>query len=153
MAVVRTVGDPDEVAGDAVAALFSAVYELRDNLRRQTGRSFAIRPLRARWPNAQQAPRSEWSGEWALPIPDDVLGIPQADAVHQVAVVDWDYGPIVEIRHVGAFDTEFISVEVLKAYVDKHGYRIVGPHEEEYLSMPGEDDQETLIRYRIAPKL
>ena len=60
MAVIETVGDPDEVGGRAVGALYGAIAQL----------GLESGPLCARWPNASRAPKSEWVARWALPVPD-----------------------------------------------------------------------------------
>src|SRR6478672_9382219 len=76
MAVVYTKGDPNQVQVQAMHALYTAVYDLKFELKRE-GRRFKIRPLRARWPDAYLLPKDEWTGVWGLPIPDDITQLEQ----------------------------------------------------------------------------
>ena len=146
VAVLRTVGPPAAAGRTAVPALYRAVYTLKMGRKRE-GREFAVEPLRARWPNAQDAPPEEWIGEWALPIPDDVSEVPAKDA--EVDVVEWEYGPTAEIVHAGPYATEHESVRKLLAFVEGLGYEIAGPHEEEYLTRPDAKEPRTIVRYPV----
>ena len=132
MAVLESIGDPEEAARDVVPRLLAAAG----------GRG----PLRARWPNADVAPRDEWIGLWALPLADRVTEIEGA------LVDEWDYGRVVEIVHEGPFETESESVARLRAFVAEQGLELVGPHEEVYLTPPGAEPQRTLIRYRVSSR-
>ncbi|HET9014098.1 MAG TPA: GyrI-like domain-containing protein [Thermomicrobiaceae bacterium] len=150
MAVVRTVGDPTVVAHSAIQALYGAVYALKF-ARKQAGRDFTVGPLRARWPDASTEPPGEWHGVWALPIPDDVDAVASRDPGIPIAVEDWEYGTVAEILHLGSYADEPASIDRLHAFIAAQGYAIAGPHEEEYLSMPGATVQRTLLRYRVRP--
>ena len=132
VAVLESRGDPAEVAQDVVPRLFAAV----------DGEA----PLRARWPNADRAPKDEWIGLWALPIAAGVKEIEGA------LVEDWEYGRVAEIVHVGPFETEPESVAKLEAFAAEQGLELVGPREEEYLTPPGVEPQRTLIRYRVSSR-
>ncbi len=132
MAVLESFGDPAEVAPDVVPRLYAAAR--------------TPAPLRARWPNAQLAPKDEWIGRWALPIADGVTELEGA------LVEDWEYGQVVEIVHEGPYETEHESVAKLQAFAAEQGLELVGPHEEEYLTPPGADPQRTLVRYRVSSR-
>lgn len=62
-------------------------------------------------------------------------------------------GLVGQILHVGPFDTEFQSIEILEKHLEETGYKIVDDsHHEIYLSdfrRVTEDKYKTLIRYRI----
>lgn len=146
MAVLRTVGEPSAAGRTAIPSLYRAVYALRMS-RKEAGREFRVEPLRARWPNAPDAPPAEWVGEWALPIPDDVSEVPAKDA--EIEVADWEYGPTAEIVHAGPYATEQESVRKLLAFVEGLGYEIAGPHEEEYLTRPDAKEPRTVVRYPV----
>jgi len=146
VAVARTTGDPAAAAATVVPVLYRAVYRLK--LRRKAaGADFPVEALRARWPNAHRAPRAEWEGIWALPVPDDVTVL--ADAELPLAVETWAYGPCAEIVHEGAYAAEGESLRRLQALVDELGYVVAGPHEEEYLTRPGAPRPRTLIRRAV----
>lgn len=146
VAVARTTGDPATAAAEVVPLLYRAVYRLK--LQRQAaGADFPVEALRARWPNAHRAPRGEWEGVWALPVPDDVARLPDAEGL--VTLETWEYGPCAEIVHEGSYATEGESVRRLHALADELGYELAGPHEEEYLTRPGAPRQRTLIRCAV----
>lgn len=146
VALARSVGEPADAARTVVPALYRAVYALKMRRKRE-GHDFKVEALRARWPNAHHAPRAEWQGEWAIPVPDDVEELPPSDESLELAT--WEYGPCAEILHEGPYSTEGESVRRLLALVEELGYELAGPHEEEYLSPPGAERQRTVIRYEV----
>jgi hypothetical protein len=148
MAVVRTVGDPREVGQLAATALYGAVYPLKFRLRQQ-GIEFRIEGLRARWPDAHLQPREQWTGIWALPVPDDTTELPGKDGQPPVVVEAWEYGTVAQILHRGTYAEEGESVERLHEFIVAQGYQLAGPHEEEYLTRPDTRDQRTMIRYQV----
>jgi hypothetical protein len=135
MAVLQTVGDPDEVGPRAVGALYGAIAEL----------DLKSGPLRARWPNAAGAARSEWIARWALPVPEHTPELQGG-----IVLETWYGRPAAEVIHVGAFDdTEVTTVKRLHRFIRDCGYEIAGPPEEEYLTQPGDEPQRTAIRFEI----
>lgn len=140
MAVVRTAGDPGVVAQPAIAALFAAATALG-------GPRGA---LRARWPDAGHAPREHWTGIWALPIAPGATAVPQVVPTCHVDIETWAYGTVAEILHEGPYATESASIQVLHDHIAARGYQVVGPHEEEYLTMPNVPLPRTVIRYPVA---
>ncbi len=148
MAVVRTVGEPNAVGGKALPALYGAVYTLKFALKKQ-GDDFKIGALRARWPNAHLAPKDEWVGHWALPVPPGTVAVTPKIPGVEVIIEDWEYGTVAEVMHVGPFATEGSTVERLHAFVTENGYELAGAHEEEYLTRPEAKVQKTIIRYPV----
>ena len=134
MAVFETVGAPELVGGRAAGNLYGALAHL--GLR--TG------SLRARWPNAHLAPKEQWIGLWALPVPDHT-----PDLGCGIELQTWYGHPVAELLHIGPYGTEGETIDRLREFVSDCGYVIAGPHEEEYVTMPGEEPQRTIIRYDI----
>ena len=151
MAVVYTKGDPNVVAQQAIPALYGSVFGLGGELAKK-GIKFQMQAPRARWPNATSAPRDEWIGIWGLPVPDEVESIPQTTEDIEVKLEVWPYGTMAQILHVGPYETESNTIEVLMNFLLEMGYEVVGPHEEEYLTMPDVPEQKTLIRYPVQKK-
>ena len=148
MAVVLTKGDPNKVAAEAMPALYGSVYKLKFELKKK-GIDFKVGGLRARWPDAHLVPKGQWTGIWALPIPNDVAEIPQKIPEVQVKIEAWQYGTVAQILHLGPYKDEGPTVERLHRFIKESGYKIAGTHEEEYLTSPKAKVQKTLVRYPV----
>jgi hypothetical protein len=149
MLVLAARGNPAEVAGPAFAALYKAYFKSVKGAWRRRPEA-----PRARWAEGElQREKPEWQGRFALPVPDDAE-IPAQGEVHLTV---WEYGLVAEVLHAGAYSDEAATVERLRAYVRREGYRVIGDHEEIYLRGPGlflrgnPARYRTLIRYRVAP--
>jgi GyrI-like small molecule binding domain len=151
MAVVRSLGDPGEVAADVFPALFGAVYALKFKVLKPRGVEFKVGAPRARWPLPLETPREEWVGIWGIPVPDDTDELPQTVPDVPVTLETWEYGTTAHILHLGPYADEEPTVARLRAFVAESGYAIAGPHEEEYLTMPDAKNLKTIIRYPVAP--
>lgn len=152
MLVVETKGDPNVVGGQAFGLLFQLYYRLP-----QTPKGPPQTFPRARWPEDLTTPKAEWTGRYALPIPESVAKLPehQAQAGLTASLATWEYGEVAEILHLGPYDREQPTMARLKEFVRSHGYVIVGGHEEEYILGPRQGEKGdpekymTLIRYRV----
>lgn len=147
MAVVTTRGDPDQQS-ETLSALYGAVYTLK-LARKKEGRDFKVAPLRARWPDLLSTAREEWTGIWALPVPDDTAELPQKVPGIDVKLERWTYGPVAQVLYTGSYADEGPTVGALHAFIAEQGYEIAGPHEEVYLNRPGSTVQKTIIRYPV----
>lgn len=150
MLVVEARGDPNLAGPKAFALLFKTYFKL------VKGRG-AVAP-RARWPKPLETPASEWIGLYALPLPPGArLAQDPSIPGFRVYVDEWKYGPTAEILHIGPYTEEAPTIERLRKFIQREGYRIAGPHEEEYLQGPGMfgrgDPRKyyTIIRYRVEP--
>jgi hypothetical protein len=151
MAVVRTVGDPTDVAAHVFPALFGAAYGLKFALKKQ-GVDYKVTAPRARWfggPDWVNIPREEWRAAWAIPVPDGTTNVPQKDPATPVVLETWEYGDVAQILHVGTYADETPTILSLHAFITEQGYEIAGPHEEEYRSRPEAKDPKTVIRYQV----
>lgn len=151
MLVVEATGDPSVVSGSAFKLLFSTYYKL-------SGISRSARPPapRARWVLSLATPRNQWIGRYALPVPDSVVAPPaESSSPMRTSLTTWSYGDVAEILHVGRYSTEEPDINRLRGFIDSHGYRVVGDHEEEYVKGPGmifagdPDKYLTIIRLRV----
>ncbi|MBN8215143.1 MAG: GyrI-like domain-containing protein [Spirochaetes bacterium] len=150
MLVIEGDGDPDLWMKGAMKELFSAWYKLK----REYGLPDAA--PKARFPNTfEKTPKSTWHGEVGLPVPDTLESHAFTNR-GRLRLASWAYGPTAEILHLGPYAKEVESIARLKAFITDQGYRIAGPHEEEYLRGPGmfgkgnPDKYLTLIRYPVA---
>ena len=156
MLVVVTIGDPSEFAGKAIMKLFNALGELEADHPDIEKKS----PL-ARWPKPVDTPRDQYEGHWAMPVPNSVTELPPIDSDDglEVKLETWQYGQVAEILHIGPYDNETVTVDLLKAFLDEKGYEIAGVHEEEYANGPSmfpyldkPDQYHTIIRYPVKKK-
>ena len=149
MAVVETLGDPNQQQA-AFSSLYGTVYALKFQLKK-AGRDFKMGAPRARWPDAHLKPKEQWTGLWALPIPEgiDEQDLPQKEPRLPVRVEDWEYGTVAELLHVGPYTTEGPTIAALHRFIEESGYEIAGSHEEEYLTSPHATKQKTRIRYPV----
>jgi hypothetical protein len=152
MLVVETKGDPNVVGGQAFGLLFQLYYRMQETPKGPR------QPFpRARWPEDLTTPKAEWTGQYALPIPESVAKVPehQPQASLKASLATWEYGEVAEILHLGPYNQEEPTMQRLKEFVRKQGYVTVGGHEEEYIVGPtqgGKSDPEkhmTIIRYRV----
>jgi len=154
MAVVHTMGDPEEAAGKAFPALYGAVYPLKFALKKQGITDFKIGPPRARWFGGADwagLPREEWRAAWAIPIPEGTPELTQKVPDAPVVIETWEYGRVAQILHIGSYADELPTIERLHDFIREQGFEICGPHEEEYLSSPEAKNPKTLIRYQVRP--
>ncbi|MDA8213435.1 MAG: GyrI-like domain-containing protein [Clostridia bacterium] len=151
MAVVYTKGDPNAEMTKAMPALFGSVYKLKFELKKQ-GVEFKVGKLRARWPDAHLVPKDQWTGIWALPVPNDVTELPQKVQDVEVKLETWHYGIVAQVLHIGPYSEEGPTVQRLHDFINENGYQLAGQHEEEYLTTPTAKVQKTIIRYEISPR-
>ena len=150
--VYEIVGNPNEAGGEAFGALFSTFFKLKKD--HDLGQPIP----RARWPKPLETPKEDWLGIYAMPVPTTVMEIPQKirDEYPKLKSETWTYGMTAEILHIGSYASEPATVEKLHQLLEREGYEISGPHEEEYLKGPGmfgpgnPVKYYTIIRYPVA---
>ena len=154
MAVVHTVGDPEESAQSVFPALYGAAYTVKFALKKQ-GVDYSVTAPCARWfggADWASTPRSQWKAAWGIEIPAGTTEVVQKVPDVLVVVETWEYGTVAQILHVGTYAAEVPTIEKLHAFIDEQGYEIAGPHEEEYRSRPEAKDPKTVIRYQVRPR-
>jgi hypothetical protein len=152
MIVVEAKGDPNVMGGQAFGLVFQLYYRLQETPK---GRLQAF--PRARWPESLEAPKAEWTGLYALPVPETVTQLPPHEPQEGLksSLATWEYGEVAEILHLGPYSREEPALKRLRDFIRDQGYVIQGGHEEEYISGPtanGKGDPEkyvTIIRYRV----
>ena len=152
MAVVRGRGSPDKVFAKIFPALFGSVYTLKFDLKKRGLESFKVGCPRARYPDAHLCPQGEWLIIAGIPIPGNTTSLPQKEPGTEVKIETWEYGTVAQILHLGPYDQETETIGRLRQFITENGYKIAGPHEEEYQSKPDANVIKTLIRYRVNRK-
>ena len=147
-------GDPAVAGKRAFSNLFNVYYKV---IKSSANAGTAI--PRARWPKPFSTARNEWVGIYGIPVPADVTRLPEKKGSVEVKFSIWEYGEVAEILHVGPYGAEQPAIEKLLAFIDNQGYKIAGPHEEEYLRGPGllsagdPAKYYTIIRYQVKKKV
>lgn len=149
VASVTSKGDPNVVGEQIFKPLYGAVFTLKFDLKKKGLEPFKVEPLRARWSDAHLLPKDQWTAHWALPVPDDTEILPQKVPDAPVALEVWEYGTVAQILHIGPYSEEGPTVAALHQFVEENGYRLIGDHEEEYLTKPTSKVVKTIIRYRV----
>jgi hypothetical protein len=152
MVVVEAKGDPNVIGGRAFGMVFQLYYRLPETPK---GPPQAF--PRARWPESLEAPKTEWTGLYALPVPETVAQLPPHETQEglKASLATWEYGEVAEILHLGPYSREEPALKRLREFIREQGYVTLGGHEEEYIVGPsqgGKGDSEqyvTIIRYRV----
>ncbi|MFQ6015244.1 MAG: GyrI-like domain-containing protein [Anaerolineae bacterium] len=149
VAVVEGVGNPTTEVPKLTPALFKAVY----GSKKLHGKSFKPQgKMRGRYFYHPDAPDEEKHFKLALPIPHGTTELVQVlPEVAEVKVEVWPEETVAEIIHTGPYSSEAETLKILYEFIEKKGYEIVGPHEEEYLSgiKTLEERRRTILRYAV----
>jgi hypothetical protein len=151
MAVVTTVGDPNEVLGNVYPALYGSVFTLKFALKKSNpkGETFKVLASRGRYPDAHRVPKNRWTIRMGLPVPEDTLTLPQKVPGVEVKLETWDYGACAVILHTGPYSTEGPTIERLHNFIFDNGRVLNGEHEEWYLTRPNAKVQKTIVLYPV----
>lgn len=152
MVVVETKGDPNIVGEKALGLLFKTYFKIKG-----TSKGPKQPAPRARWPVSLDAPKSEWVGFYAMPVPEQTVQLPEykAETGLKAELTTWEYGDVAEILHIGPYNKEEFIIKRLVDFIKEQGCKIVGDHEEEYIKGPGmflkgnPEKYITIIRYRV----
>jgi hypothetical protein len=155
MLTITSVGDPNVVSEDIFGALYGTAYATKFKTFKPKGLQMPLGKLCALWPDAHLKPKDEWTGVWAIPVPDFVeqSDLVQKDPEKEVKLEVWQGGKYAQILHKGHYSEEGPTVTKLHDFIENElkipMKDIPGTHEEEYLTSPDAKEQKTIIRYRI----
>ena len=147
-------GDPNTAQeyADAIEALFSVAYTLKFESKASLGRDFVVGPLEALWSATDMATfvsrdKSAWDWtaminqpEW---ISEELVAAAVAKArakksnpaLDLLRLITLDEGECIQILHVGSYDDEAPTLEVLHdSYMPENSLTFNGRHHEIYLS-------------------
>jgi hypothetical protein len=152
MLTVSIQGDPSTESQKALGALFGMFYNMK-----KVQQGLKLGAVRARWDFPADMPKDKWKGVYAIPLTDSVSDTQVTDKATgiEIKVETWKYGDVVEVLHIGPYSEEKPTVDKIMDFAKASGYKVVGPHEEEYIKGPGmifKGDPKnylTIIRYRV----
>ncbi len=158
----------------AIQAVYTLAYGVRF-VTKAEGKVFTVPKMECYWyigggPEVQhlftQTPREAWHWRIVIRMPDFVRSthFKQALDLAKVRKSTLDFskasleyseaGPFASILHIGSWDEEKPTVDLLHKYIEESGHRIYGYHREIYLSDPmrvEEAKKKTILRYQVAP--
>jgi len=151
---LTSIGNPNKVGESVFSTLYGTAYGTKFKTFKPKGVKMELGKLCAHWPDAHLKPKDEWTGIWAVPVPDYVEAedIVQKDPKNPVRLEIWPGGTYAQILHVGSFAEEGPTIKTLHEYIEAQGIpmkEVIGLHEEEYLTKPDSKLVKTIIRYRI----
>lgn len=149
---VQGKGDPSGNAfSEAVSALYSVAYALKFNYK-ANGQDFTVSKLEGLWWFDQQAnkdvsmadapvliSRDKWEYRLLIRIPvyvtrQEVRKAVEAKSAESVEFFEMNEGKCVQILHVGPFDKEPETLQMLEVFMKENRFRQNGLHHEIYLS-------------------
>ena len=145
--VVKITGDPDITMETAGTTMYSV------------GRILKLSPsyMSARhlqWNQRDTTPRQDWVVDYSRMVPETAVGLADIKDTVNIFYDRREKTEIGEILHVGHYDAIPDSLEKLRQFIDKEGYKLSGFYEEVYIVFeqiePNTYKYETLLRYQIA---
>lgn len=158
---------------DAVEALYSVVYALKFDSKKNLGRDFAVGPLEGLWRADDTAAfvardKNAWSWTMMISQPEWVTQAMFAAAIEKNAakrslpalplltLIELSEGQAVQIMHIGPYDDEGPVLDKLhNEYLPAKGLVPTSDHHEIYLSDPRRTAPEklkTILRQPVAPE-
>jgi len=153
---VTSIGDPNSVGEEVFGRLYGTAYGTKFKTFKPLGVKMELGKLTALWPDAHLKPKNEWTGIWAVPIPDYVeeKDLVQKDPDNPVKLEVWPGGTYGQILHLGSYAEETPTIIKLHEYIENELHvpmkDVPGTHEEEYLTKPDSKVVKTIIRYLVS---
>jgi hypothetical protein len=135
----------------AIGALYGVAFTVKMTRKFAGKPVYPISKLEALWfmsGVAPGTPREDWRWKLVIRTPDVVtpgdvrhaistlLGRGKPRQVREVTLETIVEGPCVQMLHLGPYEREPETVDVMRAFVIDQGYRLTGLHHEIYLSDP-----------------
>lgn len=134
---------------DALGALYAVAYTTKMRHKKETGIDYTVAKLECVWP---KIPATRESADWAwrlmIRVPDFItdehrqsaidalISKKKPDSVRGVQLVECNEGECVQMLHVGPYEDEPETCDIMAAYAADHDRQIAGFHHEIYLSDP-----------------
>ncbi|MCC6487850.1 MAG: GyrI-like domain-containing protein [Candidatus Hydrogenedentes bacterium] len=156
---------------DAVEALYGLSYTLKFEIKLSAPeQDYKVMPLEALWWMADGSPfdmndKKQWCWTLLIGQPDvvtparverareDLKKRRSSPLIDEVRYERWKEGLAAQVLHVGPYDAEGPTLDLLHAFIGEHGKRPRGKHHEIYLSDPrrcAPDKLKTILRNPVA---
>lgn len=146
--VAQITGDPEITMDTAAITLYSASRKLKLSPSYMSARHH-------QWNQRDTTPLQDWVVDYSKMVPETATGLADIKDTADVKIFyeRREETEIAEILHLGPYETIPESLEKLRQFIDKEGYKISGWYEEVYIVFeqiePNPYDYETLLRYRV----
>ena len=146
--VAQITGDPEITMDTAAITLYSASRKLKLSPSYMSARHL-------QWNQRDTTPLQLWVVDYSKMVPETATGLADIKDTADVKIFyeRREETEIAEILHLGPYKTIPESLEKLRQFIDKEGYKISGFYEEVYIVFeqiePNPYDYETLLRYRV----
>jgi hypothetical protein len=119
-------GAPAKTAGKAFGLLMKGYFKIKGAPK--GGKDF--KAPRGRWNASLDMPADQWTGYYAMPVPQSVTEVPKVKETEglKIELTTWTYGEVAQVLYVGPYDKETPTINSLKEFIEKSGYEISGPH-------------------------
>jgi len=165
-------GDPNtsKEFQEAIETLFPFSYNLKFAVKKRTGVDYSVMPLEGRWwgtPKEQTQFTAEDKAKWKWTLmmmqPEfvtqelvdeffEILVKKKLPALSKVHYETFDESWVIQMMHIGPFDDEWKTMEIMDSFVEEQGYEKVGEHHEIYLSdfrRTALEKLKTVLRHQI----
>ncbi|MBI5404825.1 MAG: GyrI-like domain-containing protein [Candidatus Kerfeldbacteria bacterium] len=147
---VTASGTPDEVFKEIMPSLYGTAYGTKFKVYKPKGKKMEIGRLTSAYPKGLRVPMSKWTIVTDLEVSSFVTAkaLIQKNPARPAKLVKRPAGTYAQILHVGPYDKERPAVDLLQKFIKEKKLKVIGPHEEVYLTMPG-PKAKTIIQYRV----
>jgi hypothetical protein len=159
--------------GPEFQAKLGALYNVAFTIKmasKASGRDYAVCKLEGLWwgdnlkPDFTVEPRGAWNWKLIIRVPEFINKSVLAEAIRKlkaagkppevadVRLESLEEARCVQMLHVGPYESEAKTIEVMKQFAGNQGYKLKGLHHEIYLSDPRRVDAarlRTIIRYPL----
>jgi hypothetical protein len=143
-----------ELFSDRVGALYGVAFTVKMTRKFAGQQDYAICKLECQWwagecgGNLSRVPREQWSWKLLIRTPDFVkaeelekvvaamLDKGKTQSVREVQLESLAEGPCVQMLHIGPYEKEHETIELMRNFAEKNALRLHGRHHEIYLSDP-----------------
>lgn len=150
---ITTIGDPNTVAAEAMPSLYGTAYGTKFKVFKPKKKEMKIGYSSAFWPDAHLKPKAKWTGIWNLEIPAFVKAkdLIQKNPKMPVKLKTLPAGLYAQVLYIGPYSGEALTIKKLHEFMAANKLKILGTHEEVYLTRPG-PKAKTIIQYLVAKK-
>lgn len=151
----------------ALGALYAVAYTTKMRHKKETGIDYTVAKLECVWPHIPATRESpDWQWELMIRVPDFIkasevsdaidalISKKKPDSVRRVNLIDFNEGECVQMLHIGPYDDEPETCDLMAAYAAENERKIRGHHHEIYLSDPRRVEParlKTILRNPLAP--